>query len=62
MLNLSGKKVLKEQYKMELKMLKIFINYNGIKNCDKKLTSLIESFSISFIIMDDFLKSNQWFL
>lgn len=40
-------------------MLKIFIHYNGIKNCDKKLTSLIESFSISFIIMDDFLKSNQ---
>lgn len=58
-LYLHPRKIEKEQDKMELKMLKNFIHYHGIKNCEKKLTSLIENFSISFTRMDDFLKSNQ---
>ena len=37
-------------------MLESFINYHGIKNCEKKLTSLVEIFSDSFIRMDEYAK------
>ncbi len=37
-------------------MLENFINYHGIKNCEKKLTSLIENFSCTFVRMDEYAK------
>ena len=53
---LHPREIEKEQEKIELKMLENFIHYHGIKNCEKKLTSLVEIFSDSFIRMDEYAK------
>ena len=37
-------------------MFENFIHYHGIKNCEKKLTSLVEIFSDRFIRMDEYAK------
>jgi polysaccharide deacetylase family protein (PEP-CTERM system associated) len=44
------------QEKIDLKALENFIHYHGIKNCEKKLTSLVENFSSTFVRMDEFVK------
>lgn len=44
----------KNQEKLDLKGLEKFIHYHGINSCEKKLEKLINSFSSSFIKMDEF--------
>lgn len=53
---LHPREIEKKQEKIELNMLENFIHYYGIKRCEKKLSSLIEVFSDSFIRMDEFVK------
>lgn len=43
------------QEKIDLKALENFIHYHGIENCEKKLTSLVENFSSTFVRMDEFV-------
>jgi len=58
-LYLHPREIEKKQEKIELNMLENFIHYHGIKNCEKKLTSLVEIFSDSFIRMDEFVIDNS---
>jgi len=53
---LHPREIEKKQQKIDLKALENFIHYHGIENCEKKLTSLVEIFSDSFVRMDEYAK------